>query len=674
MCGIVGYQGDFGADLLPAMTDAVAHRGPDGEGRTVVPGPNGTATGLGHRRLSVIDLTDAGAQPMLATPDSGGRMQSGLTLVFNGEIYNFRELRDELVSDGHLFRSRTDSEVLLHLYERDGLSMMESMNGIFAFAIHDNRPTGRPEGVAQGSLILARDQLGVKPLYFATIERGFLFASELKALLEEPGLPRDIDPVALHNTLAYLWSPAPRTMLKAVRKLEPGSAMIVTGGAVVRHWSYYTMPYDGNTSDETEDALARQLVEHLRVAVERQLIADVPVGAFLSGGLDSSAVVAMMRMALPAEEITAFTISMREASDVDGNPNDLPYARRVADHLGVTLNEIEVEPSAIHRLPELVALLDEPEADPAPINALMIAEHARTMGIPVLLSGVGGDDIFTGYRRHWALRFERRWSWLPHAARSGIQRFATRAGSSAGAQRNAAIRRFAKMFAHSGDDGDHRLVSYFMWSTESVRRALYTREFAARVADVDTAAPLLQSLTAIPREHDPMQRMLYLEARHFLADHNLNYTDRAGMAVGVEVRVPLLDLDLVRFACRIPTRFKQKGRVGKSIFKRAMEPYLPRDVIYRPKSGFGVPLRRWLRNELRPMMEDTLDERSLRRRGFFEPAAVRRLIELDAEGRVDGSYTIFALMCLELWFRCFLDRASSDTRPDALHAGARVTA
>lgn len=654
MCGIAGFQGTFSDGLLQRMTDAVAHRGPDGQG-TIVRGTGRDVTGLGHRRLAIIDLSNAGAQPMCSHGDTGGGEQTGLTLVFNGEIYNFRELRAALESDGHTFVSRTDSEVLLHLYERDGLQMMERLNGIFAFVIHDDRPVGRPEGVARGSLIVVRDQLGVKPLYFAAIEGGFLFGSELKSLLEEPSLPRTIDPIALHNTLAYLWSPAPRTMLASVRKLEPGDAMIVSGGVIVRKWSYYVMPYNGVTSAQPADAMARELAERLRTAVERQLVADVPVGAFLSGGLDSSAIVAMMRATMPDSDITTFTISFRDAFDAEGNPPDLPYARRVAKHLNVRLEEIVMDASAIDRLPELVELLDEPEADPAPINALMIAERARAMGIPVLLSGAGGDDIFTGYRRHWALNFEQRWSWLPHAARAGIERVAGAVGRSGGAQSIPAVRRFAKMFAHAGADADHRLVSYFLWSTDAVRRALYTPEFASRVAGVDTAAPLLESLRRIPDEHDPLQRMLYLEARHFLADHNLNYTDRAGMAVGVEVRVPLLDLDLVRFATTIPTRFKQQGRVGKAIFKKAMEPYLPHDVIYRGKNGFGVPLRGWLKNELRPLVDEILSVASLRQRGIFDAGAVRRLIQLDAEGRIDGSYTIFALICIELWFRRFID-------------------
>jgi asparagine synthase (glutamine-hydrolysing) len=286
----------------------------------------------------------------------------------------------------------------------------------------------------------------------------------------------------------------------------------------------------------------------------------------------------------------------------------------------------------------------------------MIAEHARALGIPVLLSGAGGDDLFGGYRRHWALSFERRWAWLPHAIRRGVQAAAAATASgSRGGQARPWSRRAAKMFAYAGEESDRRLVTYFWWSTEQVRRALYCSEFARRVQGADTAAPLLQSLREIPAERDPLQRMLFLETRHFLADHNLNYTDRAGMAVGVEIRVPLLDVDVVQFATEVPSGMKQRGRVGKAIFKRAMEPFLPRDVIYRPKMGFGAPLRRWLRTELRSTVDDTLAPSALRRRGFFDPAAVQRLIESDRAGQVDGSYTIFALMCFELWCRSFAD-------------------
>ncbi len=655
MCGIIGVQGDFPDDLLKRMTDSVAHRGPDGEGALWIDIPNEARTGLGHRRLAIIDLSAAGHQPMvLRKPDTADG--AAVTLVFNGEIYNYRELRAELAAAGHRFTTQTDSEVLLHLYERDGIDMLSRLNGIFAFAIHDARTHGRPAGVDRGALFLVRDQVGVKPLYFASTPQGFLFASEIKALLCHPAIARDIDPLALHQMLAYLWTPAPRTMLRAVRKLEPGCAMLVHRRVVVRHWRYYRLPYDGSRDVRPRAAIAADLMAHLERAVRRQLVADVPVGAFLSGGLDSSAVVAMMRRAQPDKRIRCFSIGFGNDVDTEGNPSDLPYARRVAEHLNVDLEEIRIEVSSIDRLEEMVALLDEPQADPAPINALFIAERARAMGIPVLLSGAGGDDIFSGYRRHRALQFERWWAWLPQSARTAIQSVAVLAAMGRWKRQGGVIgRRLTKMFTHAGEDAERRLIAYFWWSPDRLRRNLYSADFAAQIGSADVAEPLHASLAEIPAECDPLQRMLFLETRHFLADHNLNYTDRAGMSAGVEVRVPLLDLDLIEFAARIPAPMKQRGSEGKSIFKEAMQDMLPHDVVYRPKSGFGAPLRRWLRHELRPLVEDTLDSAVLRRRGFFDPNAVRALIDDDRQGRIDGSYTIFALMCFELWCRRFID-------------------
>jgi len=655
MCGIVGVQGDFPAGLLKRMTDCVAHRGPDGEGAHWIDVPHEARTGLGHRRLAIIDLSAAGCQPMVLRPP-GADAGAVLTLVFNGEIYNYRELREELAAAGHRFTTQTDSEVLLHLYERHGLDALSRLNGIFAFGIHDARIEGRPSGVERGALFLARDQAGVKPLYFTSTPQGFLFASEIKALLCHADVAREIDPVALHQMLAYLWTPAPRTMLRAVRKLEPGCAMLVHRKGIVRHWRYYRLPYDGRRDPRPRAAIAAELKDRVEQAVRRQLVADVPVGAFLSGGLDSSAFVAMMRKVQPDQRIQCFSIGFGDDVDNEGNPADLPYARRVAEHLRVDLEEIRISASSIDRLEEIVALLDEPQADPAPINALFIADRARAMGIPVLLSGAGGDDIFSGYRRHRALRFERWWAWLPPSARAAIQSSAARAAMGGGRNQGRVLgRRLTKMFAHAGEDAERRLISYFWWSPDALRRSLYSADFAAQVSTADVAEPLLASLAEIPAESDPLQRMLFLETRHFLADHNLNYTDRAGMSAGVEVRVPLLDLDLVDFAARIPASMKQTGSVGKSIFKEAMRGVLPRDVIYRPKSGFGAPLRRWLRHELRRKVEDTLDSSVLRRRGFFDPLRVHALIDDDRQGRIDGSYTIFALMCFELWCRRFID-------------------
>jgi asparagine synthase (glutamine-hydrolysing) len=677
MCGIAGFQGDYSAGLLERMTAAVAHRGPDGCGTLLLPGEGGAApTGLGHRRLSIIDLSERGRQPMAAPcPRCGSAGAADLALTYNGEVYNFAELRRELRAQGHRFHSGTDTEVLLHLYAEAGLAMPERLNGIFAFALRDGRAAGRPAGVERGDVLLVRDQIGVKPLYVAETRRGVLFASELKALLQCGDLPRQVDPEAVYQALAYLWTPAPRTALVGVRKPPPGSALLLRGGRVAREWRYYRLPYGRAPLPGSEREVADELRERLAEAVRRQMVSDVPVGAFLSGGLDSSAVVAMMKRAQPQARPRCYSIGFRGGEELDGAAPDLPYARRVAAHLGVELHELEIGPESSGELERMVWHLDEPQADPAPINALRICERARDLGTTVLLSGAGGDDIFSGYRRHRALRAERAWRWLPALVRRGLAApaRALRAGGNGGWMDHVALRRAAKLFAHAGLPADERAVAYFWWNDVELRRALLAPGPRAAVAGRTGAEPLLASLAEIADERDPLNRMLFLETRHFLADHNLNYTDKMGMASGVEVRVPLLDLELVEFAARIPSAYKQRGREGKAVFKRAMEPLLPRDVIYRSKTGFGAPLRQWLRGELREVVDETLSPRSLASRGLFEPAAVRRLLELERAGRVEGAYTVFALMCVELWCRMFVDAAPPRVAaPPAAAAAAAV--
>jgi asparagine synthase (glutamine-hydrolysing) len=570
--------------------------------------------------------------------------------VYNGETYNYRELRQELEARGHDFFSRSDTEVLLHLYGEEGAAMLPRLNGMFAFALYDG---------TRGDLLLARDGFGVKPLYYATPARGFLFASELKAILAAPDVGRDLDLLALHEYVAYLWSPAPRTPLRAIRKLGPGEAMIVRRGAIERQWTFYDLPYGQPPLEQSEEELAERVRTTFRQAVQRQLVSDVPVGAFLSGGLDSSSIVAMMREAQPDSPIPCYSIGFHgdEASDA-GAPNDLPYARRAAAAIGVDLRVVDVGPSMIDQLGRMLWHLDEPQGDPAPINSLLIADAARRDGVKVLMSGTGGDDIFAGYRRHFAVTHENAWSWMPLAARRRVARLSRSiaAGNARGRwMESSSSRRLAKALSAIDEPDDRRTASYFYWGVEELRRSLYGPLLADAVRDHDTAAPLLASLARIPGERDPLNRMLYLEARHFLADHNLNYTDKTTMAAGVESRVPFLDPDLVALAARIPSRMKQKGRTGKAIFKKAMEPLLPREIIYRPKTGFGAPIRRWLKVELRGVVDEMLAPDALRRRGLFDPRGVDRLVSLDREGRVDGAYTIFALLCIEMWCRLFVD-------------------
>jgi asparagine synthase (glutamine-hydrolysing) len=639
MCSIGGFMGRFDAALLRDLNGLQTHRGPDDAGMWH---DGASEVGLAHNRLSIIDTSRAGHQPMKSGDGS-------VVLVFNGEIYNFRELRAELALSGIVFRSQSDTEVVIELYRRCGVSFLHKLNGIFAFALWDTQ---------KRELLVARDALGVKPLYYAVTARGFTFASELKALLPLlDDVHLDVD--ALHRYLTFLWCPGSGTPLREVRKLLPGEALTVRAGRIASTSTWYRLPaIRGVRADLDEKAAISGTDTALRTAVHRQLVADVPVGAFLSGGLDSSAVVAMAREKIP--ELRCFTIEAKGGGDA-GDTDDLPYARRVARHLGVSLEVVQIESARMAAdLENMVRQLDEPLADPAPLNVFYISRLARQSGIKVLLSGAGGDDLFTGYRRHAALNYERLWSWLPRGVLASLGRTTARLD-----QRQPLFRRAAKLFAGAELRGDDRLASYFKWIQQSQLTALYGPELnEAAVRDAATR-PLVEFLARIPDATPRLERLLALEQRFFLPDHNLTYTDKMSMAAGVEVRVPFLDVDLVDHAARIPCRFKQRGRTGKWVLKKAMQPYLPHDVIYRPKSGFGAPLRRWIRGELRELVGDMLSAHSIARRGLFEPQAVRRLILDNEAGRIDAAYTILSLLCIEIWCRAFIDAGSRPARPYA---------
>jgi asparagine synthase (glutamine-hydrolysing) len=596
MCGIAGYSGEFDPGLLERMNRAMAHRGPDDSGTWF---DESRGVGMAHRRLSIIDLSPRGHQPMWDTTGT-------VAIVYNGELYNFRELRAELVAQGYAFQSTCDTEVLLNLYLRDG----EKLNGIFAFALWDERSE---------TLLIARDGAGVKPLYYSDTPRGTIFASELKSLLQESSVDRSLDGRSVKDHLLYLWCPSPRTMLRKVKKLEPGHALLVREGRVRKHWKFYDLPYDQDFVDWPAGDAVVQVRKYLTRAVERQLVSDVPVGAFLSGGLDSSGVVAIAQRRLHGEKLQCFTIGFESREAVlEGMAADLPYARRVAEHVGVDLHTIWVGPGMIDDLPKMIFHLDEPQADPAPINALYITRLAREHGIKVLLSGAGGDDIFTGYRRHYALMLEPLWSWLPDATRGRL-----RALSDALAPRTELRRRASKALRYADLEGDQRIQSYFHWISPRL------------------IAPVLSDAV-----HEQLEAV--------------NYVDKVSMANGVEVRVPYLDPELISLAARLPIRYKQRGRTGKWVLRKAMETYLPRDVIYRGKTGFGAPLRHWLRNQLRPLVEEVLSERCLASRGLFDPEGARRLVQLNAAGHVDAAYTIFSMICIELWCRMFVDRPTPE--------------
>jgi len=649
MCGISGcysLSNYFSEDYISTKKWILKHRGPNNSDFYL---NNKNHLVLFHNRLAILDTSLFGNQPMMNS-------SKDCVLIFNGEIYNYRELKRELELEGHKFKSTSDTEVLLNLYisvrhdEDAFIKMLNKLNGIFAFAIWDED---------KEELIIVRDGLGVKPLYYIQNDIGFSFASELKALdfnydkHNHDGTINDsLNIQAINRYLTFLWNPHESTPTKEVQKLEPGTAMWVKNGVVQKQVKWYELPVKRSVNIINNKTAVDQLItatqNHLKAAVERQMIADVPVGAFLSGGLDSSAIVTFARELNP--NIKCFTIEALGQSQ-EGTTDDLPYAQKVARHLGVHLDVVKVDYSKIAQdLEAMVEQLDEPLADPAALNVVYISKLARENGIKVLLSGSGGDDLFSGYRRHRALMSERLWSWMPQAARNFLHDASAQLD-----QRNPFNRRVAKLFDGAHLNGDERIVNYFRWNSQKDLNELYSAQFKQRLGNVKAEQPMLDFLATLPKSTHPLEKMLALEQRFFLTDHNLIYTDKMSMAVGVEVRVPFLDLELIEFAATIPAKYKQRGAEGKWILKKAMEPYLPKEIIYRPKTGFGAPLRTWIRHELRDLVNDVLSPTSILNRGIFNPIAVQQLIDDNDKGKKDAAYTIFSMMCIEIWCRKFLD-------------------
>ena len=565
---------------------------------------------------------------------------SDIILIFNGEIYNFKELRDELIKKGIKFKGNSDTEVLLKLYTLEGTNMLSRLNGIFAFAIWDMRDQ---------KLFLARDNFGVKPLYYSLLDKGFFFASELKALTPIINDDNELNYNALQSYLTFLWCPGRDTPIKSVSKLLPGEAMIVQKGKVKNCWKWYQPPVLKNQSKKliTYENAILGVRKHLSTAIHRQMIADVPVGAFLSGGLDSSAIVSLASKI--DKDISCFTIDLIGGQE-KGNVEDLPYAKKVAKYLNIKLNVVEVDSKKMAGdIEDMVKILDEPLADPAALNVYYITKMAKEQGIKVLLAGTGGDDIFSGYRRHHALMREELWNWLPRKLKFKLYNLSSKLN-----QKNPITRRVTKLLSGIHLEGDARLINYFRWSRREDINKLYSKEFRSALNLSNADKTMLEFLKDVPSNASQLDRMLALEQQYFLADHNLLYTDKMSMINGIEVRVPFLDLDLVEFVYDIPDHFKQKGNQGKWILKKALKGILPNEIINRPKSGFGAPLRKWIRADLRELLGDILSFDSLKKRGLFDPNAVHKLIKDNDDGKVDASYTLLSLLCIEIWCRNFI--------------------
>jgi asparagine synthase (glutamine-hydrolysing) len=632
MCGIAGFIGPWPGALLDRMVASLRHRGPDGSGR-LYDEPGGL--GLGHTRLSIIDLSDAAAQPMHS---ADGR----LVISYNGEIYNYRELRRELEDQGVAFRTESDTEVLLHLFARDGLDCVDRLDGIFAFAVwdrHDRR------------LSLARDHLGVKPLYYADLPTGFLFASELKSLVLCPDVPREIDPSVVADHIGYAWSGGAATMLKAVRKLRPGHVMTVEPGGAVRVRPYYRTPRAGRDIAVADSSPAR-LAGLIDQVVRDQMVSDVEVGALLSGGLDSSAIVAAMCRATDPARITTFCAAVTDGSgEGDNFGDDIPHAREVAELLGVNLVEVPTGADLVDALPDMLWALDEPAADFAALQSNLLARAARQAGIKVLLSGVGGDDLFTGYGRHTAALLYARLDRIPGGRALAAWLLDRAGGAGIGGRRR---RRVAALLRLAEDDMLAEAMS-FSAVMGTGRRALLAAGPRAEIPADGIPAPIWASLEATRGMH-PVERLLDLELNGFLPDLNLNYTDKMAMLEGVEIRVPLIDCRMVDFAAGLPLDAKIDLRRTKKILRQSQRGRLPDSVLTRPKQGFGVPIRGWLRGPARPLLEDLTSTATVAARGLFDPDAVGLLRADFLARRIDAAQTLFPIMAVELWCRA-LDAA-----------------
>ena len=623
MCGLAGIlhfdrSHPVDRDLLLRMTRTVAHRGPDAEGLHV----DGNV-GLGHRRLSILDLSPEANQPMASKDGS-------VHIVYNGEIYNFREVRAELEAQGCAFRTRSDTEVILCLYEKMGPSFVDRLSGMFALAIWDAR---------RQTLVLVRDRIGIKPLYYHVGPSHIVFASELKALLVDPRTSTEIDHAALSDYLHLLSIPDPRSILCGVKKLSPGHLLLVRRGQVEER-PYWRIPLPKDPRPISLNEASREFEEQFEAAVHSHLVSDVPVGAFLSGGVDSSAVVSFMEPAARAGMYT-FSTTFRGLETFDEGP----FARRVADQYGTNHREIDLGSDAAQALPKLAWHCDEPFAVSSGLALYFLSRCAR-QNVKVVLTGDGGDEVFGGYtwkHNDFPPVAHRLPEWL-----HGLMRTAAAVGRRAAPTMDL-WRRLENLIL----PGERYLRSFTCFQNEELV-GLVNPDVLPQLQSA-WSNNITQRYFDESHGHEELTRKLYTDMHSTLVSEMLTKVDRLTMASGLEARVPFLDHHLVEWAFGLPARLKMEGSEGKLLVKHALHSRLPRDIIYRAKHGFTVPLGRWLRHELRDLVHDLLSASSVRRRGIFEPQAVTSLVEKHQSGSDDIGNRVFALMMLELWWREIMD-------------------
>jgi asparagine synthase (glutamine-hydrolysing) len=624
MCGITGAVPGIEPEILGRMTARLAHRGPDGEGFLSC-----GEVSLGHRRLAIIDLP-GGAQPMTS---ADGRC----TIVFNGEIYNFAALRRELEAEGAKFRTRSDTEVLLELWARRGPAALEKLRGMFAFALWDT---------PRKTLHLVRDRLGVKPLYWCQVGPRLLFASEIKGLLAHPDVPRRLNPQAVDDFLTYLYVPAPQTIFSGLFELPPAHWLRWEAGRVEvhRYWDALPAPVA-----QPLPHLLEELIACLREAVELRLVSDVPLGAFLSGGLDSSTIVALMARA-SAQPVRTFSLGFGAGEE---HYTELEHARAVSAHCGTQHRELEIRPDSAALLPRMVAHFDEPFGNPTALLVYQLSELTRRH-VTVALAGDAGDEVFLGYPRYAGVRLRRFLDFLPRPVRRAVAAASnTLSDSPNGFHARRRAREFLSTAGAAWQDAYAEWVSYF---TPAMRRQLYTDEFRSALGGYDSRVVLDECFQRVAGA-DPLDQAAYVDLHTFLPFNLLEYGDRMSMAHALEVRLPFTDHRLVEFSLRLPAALKLRGRQSKFLLRQAARPLLPASTLQRKKLGLNPPLGIWLQRDLAAMMDRDLSAPTVRRRGWLRAEEVARLVSEFRSGRRDYSLHLWALLVLEEWCRQYLDAA-----------------
>ena len=646
MCGIAGLISRDAERHIGAMLESIEHRGRDDEGVwTSAPIDDaGHRVSLGHRRLAIIDTSKAGHQPMLS---ADGRY----VLTFGGEIYNYRELREELKIKGHAFRTETDTEVLLTAFAEWGKECLPRLNGMFHFGVWDN---------IERTLTLARDHVGIKPLYYfyQPAQGGqpglMIFGSEVKAVLATGLAPRALDPAALNQFLTFLWAPDPLTLLLGIKTLPPAHVLTFQNDEIkIAEW--WDVSFDEIEEGRSEAWWQEQTLETLDRVVNMEMVADVPLGSFLSGGIDSSGIVAMMKQHSDGRRVSTYTVGI-EAEDLrfDIIPDDVEWARRVNKHLDTDYHEIMLQPAVAELLPKLVYHMDEPVIDMA-IPSYIVSQAARET-VRVMLSGMGGDEVFAGYPRQLAMKIAGAFDPVPGMLRRPLMRTLARTLPGGLPGRLTAPLRNAKKFARSaGLDFEERYLGYGTYFTDDAKQQLYSDDMLSATQGLDAYAAHRHYFDRV-KNAAPLNRLLYVDLKTFLPCLNLITTDKTSMAANLEVRVPFLNRQMIEFTARMPPDLKLRGFKRKYILKRALEKLLPHDVVWRKKAGFGAPIRSWLRGALKPLVDDLLSEETVRKRGLFRPEEVRRIIDANLSGREDLNLQVFQLLNLELWQRQFMDK------------------